>query len=192
MGRKSALTEQQWQAIEKRILGGEPVRALAREFDISEAAIRKRLGARTKTIKDVANQLVTAETALAALPISAQISARTYADELKAMRASMMSAGASNAGIVQRVTAIANAQIQKVDDSDPFSNESVAAIKGVSALMNVANIAAEIPMAILKISKEIAPGKGEGDGAGDKGAGIQAAPEYKLVTDEPIPGAPIL
>ncbi|MGK5004563.1 helix-turn-helix domain-containing protein [Janthinobacterium sp. LB2P70] len=54
MGRKSALTEKQWAAVGQRLLKGEAARALAREFGVSEAAIRKRFGAQTKQIKDVA------------------------------------------------------------------------------------------------------------------------------------------
>lgn len=191
MGRKSALTEKQWQAIEKRILDGESVRPLAREFEISEAAIRKRLGARTKDIKTVANQMVAAETAFAALPIGAQIGARTMADRMKAMMLSMTSAGESAAGIVQRATQIANVQMQKVDDADPFSDESVKTLKGVSFLMSLATDSAEIPMGLIRAAKDLAIGD---SGKGDQGQpeGIPAAPEYQLVTDEPTPARPIL
>jgi len=56
MGRKSSLTEKQWSEIERRLIAGEKGRALAREFEIFEAIIRKRFGAPTKKIKDFANQ----------------------------------------------------------------------------------------------------------------------------------------
>ncbi len=39
MGRKSSLTEKQWSEIERRLVNGESARSLAREFEISEAAI---------------------------------------------------------------------------------------------------------------------------------------------------------
>ena len=64
MGRPSKLTEKQWQEIDARLLKGEPGRSLAREYDVSEATIRKRFGAHHKQIKTVANQLVAAEMAL--------------------------------------------------------------------------------------------------------------------------------
>src|SRR5450830_632709 len=73
MGRKSSLTEKQWAEIGQRLIKGDAGRVLAREFGISEAAIRKRFGAQTKQIKDVANQLDAAEVAFSALPIGAQI-----------------------------------------------------------------------------------------------------------------------
>ena len=191
MGRKSALTEKQWAAIEKRILEGEAVRALAREFDISEAAIRKRLGARTNDIKVVANQLVVAETAFSKLPISAQIGARTLADRLKAISMNLASAAEYGAATAHRLTGIAHAKVQEIDDADPFGKESAAALVGVTALTNLANLAAEIPMGLLKANKELIAAS-EKPGASGDGEGPPAAPEYKLTTDEPLPDAPIL
>lgn len=191
MGRKSALTEKQWQAIEKRMLAGESARALAREFEISEAAIRKRLGARTKEVKAVANQLVAAETAFAALPISAQISARTMADRMKAMMTSMASAGESAAGVVQRAAYLANVAMQKVDDADPLSAESVKAAQGAKFLMGVANDSADIPLNLIRVAKDLILGD-EGKGGAASSEGIPKKSEYVLTTDEPTPERPIL
>lgn len=190
MGRKSALTEKQWQTIEKKILGGASVRGLATEYGISEAAIRKRLGTRTKDIKTVAHQLVEAETAFQNLPISAQISARTLADDLKAISSHLAGAAKFGAATAHRLAGIANAQIDQIDDAKPFGDESLKVIKGIAALSNVANLAAEIPMGLLKANKDTIndlnkPPAGKGDD-------IPREPEYKLVTDEAMPNAPIL
>jgi len=46
MGRKSSLTEKQWSEIGRRLVAGEKGRALAREFEVSEAIIRKRFASR--------------------------------------------------------------------------------------------------------------------------------------------------
>ena len=81
MGRKSALTDKQWSDIEKRMLDGESVRSLAAKYGIAESAIRKKLSARTKDIKTVANQLATAESNFAALPISCLLYTSDAADE---------------------------------------------------------------------------------------------------------------
>lgn len=154
MGRKSSLTEKQWEAIEKRALNGDPVRALAREFEISEAAIRKRIGARTKTIKDVANQLVVAERAFESLPLGAQISARTLADRLKAISNHLAGAAEYGSSTAHRLAALANAQMDRIDESKPFDKDSVEAIKGIAVLTETANRAAEIPLNLLKANKE--------------------------------------
>jgi hypothetical protein len=39
-------TEKQWSEIERRLITGEPARNLARKFEMSEAAMRKRLVSR--------------------------------------------------------------------------------------------------------------------------------------------------
>lgn len=154
MGRKSALTEKQWQQIGGRLLKGEPGRVLAREFGVSEAAIRKRFGAQTKQIKDVANQLVAAETAFAALPISAQISARTLADELKEISMHLAGAARYGAATAHRLSGIAHAKVEEIDDAKPLDDESLKTLKGISVLTQMANNAAEIPIGLLKANKE--------------------------------------
>ncbi len=154
MGRKSKLTEKQWESIGKRLLDGESARGLAAEFGVAESAIRKRFGARTKEIKSVANQLVAAETAFAALPISAQISARTLADRLKAIGDHMLGSAEFSASTSHRVSGIANSMIGRIDDVDPLSEDSLKALKGIAALTQLANSAAEIPVALLKANKD--------------------------------------
>lgn len=154
MGRKSALTEKQWQQIGARLLKGEKGRVLAREFGVSEAAIRKRFGAQTKQIKDVANQLVAAETAFSALPIGAQISARTLADELKEISMHLAGAARYGAATAHRLSGIANAKVGEIDDDAPLDDDSLKTLKGISVLTQMANSAAEIPIGLLKANKE--------------------------------------
>lgn len=156
MGRKSALTDKQWADIEKRMLAGEPARALAREFGISEAAIRKKLGARTKTVKEVANQLVAAEKAFESLPIGAQISARTLADELKAVSMHLAGAAKFGAATAHRLSGIANAKVAEIDDAMPLDDEaSIKALKGIAALTDLSNRSAEIPLKLLAANKSM-------------------------------------
>lgn len=154
MGRKSALTEKQWQEIERRLIAGEAGRSLAKEFKISEAAIRKRFGAQVKQIKDVANQLVTAETALRALPISAQISARTLADELREISTHLAGAGRFGAATAHRLSGIAHAKVQEIDDSKPLDDDSLEALKGVAVLTKLANESSQIAVNLLAANKE--------------------------------------
>jgi hypothetical protein len=154
MGRKSALTEKQWQQIGERLLKGETGRALAREHGVSEATIRKRFGAHTKQIKEVANQLVAAETAFNALPIGAQISARTLADELKEISMHLAGAARYGAATAHRLSGIAHAKVGEIDDAAPLDDASLKALKGISVLTQLANSAAEIPIGLLKANKD--------------------------------------
>lgn len=157
MGRKSSLTDKQWSEIERRLLAGEKGRALAREFDISEAAIRKRCGAQTKQVKDVANQLVAAETAFRALPISAQIQARTLADELKEISIHLAGAARYGAATAHRLSGIAHSKVAEIDDAKPMDDKSREALSDIGALTRLANGAAEIGMDLLKATKDHKP-----------------------------------
>lgn len=155
MGRKSKLTEKQWESIGKRLLDGESARGLASEFGVAESAIRKRFSARTKEIKNVANQLVAAETAFAELPLSAQISARTLADRMKSISEHLAGAAEFGAATSHRVSGIANAMVSRIDDVDPLSAESMEALKGIAALTKLANESSTIPINLLAANKEM-------------------------------------
>ena len=152
MARQSRLSAEQWDDILKRSLEGIPTRRLAAEYDIAESAIRKRLGAQRAQIKTVANQLVSAERAFNALPIGAQIRARTLADHLKSISNHLASAAEYGASTSHRLAALANAQLEKIDDADPMNSTDV--LQGVAALTKIANDASEIPMNLLKANKD--------------------------------------
>jgi ABC-type transporter Mla subunit MlaD len=154
MGRKSSLSEKQWQEIERRLIAGEAGRRLAEEFKISEAAIRKRFGTQVKQIKDVANQLVAAETAFRALPVSAQISARTLADELKEISSHLASAAKFGSATAHRLSGIAHAKVQEIDDAKPLDSESMETLKGIAVLTRMANDASTIGVNLLSANKE--------------------------------------
>ncbi|NHZ94566.1 Hin recombinase [Massilia sp. CCM 8734] len=157
MGRKSSLTEKQWAEIGQRLLKGEAGRVLAREHGVSEAAIRKRFGAQTKQIKDVANQLVAAETAFGALPIGAQISARTLADELKQISMHLAGAARYGAATAHRLAGIAHAKVEEIDDAGPLDDKSRIALGDIAVLTKMANGAAEIGMELMKATKDVKP-----------------------------------
>jgi hypothetical protein len=154
MGRKSSLTEKQWLEIERRSASGESGRKLAVEFGISEGAIRKRLGTQVKAIKSVANQLVDAQCALKSLPISAQMCAQNLADELMAISMHLASTAKYNAATAHRMAGIANAKAAEIDDAAPLDDTSRAALKDVGVLVQMSNMASEIPINLLKANKE--------------------------------------
>lgn len=153
MGRPSKLTKVQWDGIDKRLISGESCRSLASEFGIAESAIRKRFSAH-KQIKIVANQLVATEAAFHALPISAQISARTMADELKEISGNLIGAARYSAATAHHLSGIANGMVIKIDDADPLSGEILDVLKGIAAITRTANEASEIPLNLLRANKD--------------------------------------
>lgn len=153
MGRKSALTEKQWAEIQKRLLDGEAGRVLAREFNISEAAIRKRLGAQCAQIKTVANQVVAADAAFKSLPIGAQNFAASLIDELKAISTHLAGAARYGAATSHRLAGIANTQVEKIDSVNPMESQEV--LQGISALTKMSNEASVIGIGLLAANKDM-------------------------------------
>ncbi|WP_272970659.1 helix-turn-helix domain-containing protein [Comamonas terrigena] len=152
MGRKSKLTEKQWQEIERRMLEGEAVRKLAKEFGVSEATIRARKSTQVEEIKSVANQIVATERAVMALPISAQITAHNLASKLRAISDNLASAAQYGAQTAHRLSALANSEVDKVDDAQPL--KSIESLKGVAALTKLANDSAHVALNLMAANKE--------------------------------------
>lgn len=154
MARPSKLSPAQWAEVERRSAEGETARALAREFGIDEAAIRRRVSPQTPRIKEVANQVVQARQALASLPVAQQYTALTLADQLLTISTSFAAAAALGAQTGHRLHALANSEVSKVDDADPLSESSIAALKGVGVLTRLANESLQPASNLLAANKE--------------------------------------
>ena len=154
MGRPSKLTEKQWAEIAERMATCESVRALAREFGVSEAAIRLRLSAQVEKIKVVANQIVTTEASIKALPISAQITAHNLADQLRSISGHLAGAANFGAATAHRLSGIVHAKVQEIDDAAPLNTESMESLKVVAVLTRMANEASDIGVNLLKANKD--------------------------------------
>jgi hypothetical protein len=154
MARPSKLTEKQWLTIAERMASGESVRSLAREYKLSESTIRERLSAQTERVKAVANQILATERELRALPISAQITAHNLADQLRSISSHLASAANYGAATAHRLSGIAHAKVEMIDDSTPLDENSVGELKGISVLTRMANAASEIGVNLLRANKE--------------------------------------
>lgn len=153
-GRPSKLTEAQWHDVERRHVKGESIRALARELKVSESSIRERISARARETKAVAHQIVATEQRLAALPISAQLTAQDLASKLRSIQDNLTHAGVHGAATAHRLMALTNQEVQKIDDADPLANTE--ALRGVAILSATANQAARIPLALMSAAARAA------------------------------------
>jgi hypothetical protein len=156
MGRKSKLSIEQWAEVERRILEGEAVRALAREFGVSEAAIRERIAkyAKVENVQAVARKIVDAELSLAALPIAAQITAQNLAARLRAISDNLAGAAHYGAATAHRLAGMANAKVNEIDDAAPLTGESIEALRGVATLTKMANESATIGLNLIAANKD--------------------------------------
>lgn len=154
MARNSKLTDKQWAEIERRLTLGESTSALAREFKVGKSTISERFSERTKRVKATAGLIVQAESAFQILSVSEQISARSLADDLKAISMHLAGAGKHGAMTAHRLLGIANFKAQEIDDATPLCEESIESLKGIAVLTKVANSSAEIALNLLRANKE--------------------------------------
>jgi hypothetical protein len=156
MARKSPLTDKQWADIEKRYIAGESARGLAKEYGITDTAIRKRFGSQSKEIKQVVNQVLDAERAFKSLPYSSQVSAQSLLDELRSVSTHLAGAAKFGSMTAHRLAGIANMQLDKIDEAELHDTESASfqVVKTVAGLTEVANKAAQTGINLLNANKE--------------------------------------
>lgn len=150
MARPSKLTEQEWQTVLQRVMAGEPVRALAREYDIAEGAIRQRVKTQKETIISSAKQIVTAERKIQELPIYAQSVAIDYISALRAITSDLTKAAATGASNAARLQAIAAVQLDRVSDPE---TPDLDALRTVNAVTQTANLAAKLGVDLIAANK---------------------------------------
>ena len=169
MGQKPKLTADQWKEIELRVVNGEGYRALAREYGVSDAAIRQRVSSRVKEIKSLAEQMVSTETRLSALPVASQIATQNLAAKYRAITDNMLIAAHNSSISAAALSERAMIENQKV------LNDDVDSLKRGAALQRMANEAMVIPMGLMTANKE----------------SVKKANEEKDITPETIPTNPI-
>jgi hypothetical protein len=146
MGRPSKLTEKQWAAYGERLLKGEKPAALAKEAGVDRSAFTRRFAQEIATVKHVANQVVSAEVALKALPVAQQIQAVTLIDRMRAAAMHLTDGVVAGAETYSLLSARAVEKARVPSDSEDD-------LKLVMALQRTANAAAEVPMAFIAANK---------------------------------------
>lgn len=150
MSRPPALTPQQQDEVRARLAAGEGPRALAREYGVGDATIR-RLSAHSARVRTVAEKVAEAQSALAALPIAQQHQALSLADKLRSISDNLAAAAMHGAATAHRLNALANAEVAKVADAEPL--KSLESLRGVSVLSKLANESAAVALGMLAANK---------------------------------------
>lgn len=167
MGRKSALTPEQWVEVERRhLVDGQSVNSLAKEFGVNEGTIRKRLNPNKSELQNVAKPLqvlasekVEAEKKLreisekvAEFPIARQNTFNSLVTKLANISTHMASGAEYSAATFHRLSALAHQESAKVDDVNPLGDPET--LRGIAALQSLANEAAKTPINLLAANKE--------------------------------------
>jgi hypothetical protein len=152
MARPSKLSPEQWAEIERRLAASESASALAREFGVHASQITRRVTQVSQQVREVAEKVAIAQTALAELPVARQYSALSLADEIRGLQNDVLAATRLGAKSSLRLHAMANTELQKVDDAEPLKSQD--ALKGVAVLTKMANESMAPALAVLQASKD--------------------------------------
>jgi hypothetical protein len=162
MARPSKLTDKQRSEIQRRHVGGETTRSLAKAYKVSQATVATIVSGRTDTLKALASSIVRDEMTLQSLPVSDQIIVQTQADRLRGISEGLATAAHHNANVAARFAKMADRRsqnLQKMDDDDPqadlFSEKDNIAV--IRMLVDTATQASAIGSNLLNANKNKSP-----------------------------------
>ena len=151
MSRPPALNPTQQEEVRRRLAAGEGVRALAREYKVGSATIR-RLATHSAQVRNVAEKLAAAQDALATLPAAHQYAAISLSEKLRNISVSLASAAELGAKTAHRLQSLANSEVARVEDSDPMA--SMGNLRNVGVLTKLANDSASIALNLLAANRD--------------------------------------
>jgi hypothetical protein len=168
---KARITPAQWVEIDQKLQAGNTASSLAREYGVTEGAIRKHFGPIKKDrVERTAAKIFESRIAKSELPPVLQIKAESLADKLEILSKVMAQSAELSSKTALRMAALANAQAQLVDDQDPDAD----IVRAVHALTDTSNKAAYQGLELLKANKDRV-------GSGDDKNPVPEAPIYKIV-----------
>ncbi len=162
MARPSKLTPDQWQEIEGRILRGEPLRSIGKDFGVTESTIRSKFGgairaviAQSAQVREIAHQVAEVQDAVENLPPFQRDVVFDLAASLRNVSRSLTKAAELGADTSMRLQEMASTQIRKVNHDDP--TKSIEELKSVGIMTRLANDSASIALNLLAANKDRMP-----------------------------------
>lgn len=169
MGRKSALTPEQILEVERRhYIGGESLNSIAKELGVNESTLRRKIKPNKaegqnapKSLIHLATEKAKADNEarriaeqIAELPIARQQLVNDLSRRLLNISDHLAGAAEFGAATAHRLSGIAHAKVQEIDDAAPLDGESLESLKGIAALTRMANEASQIGVNLLAANKE--------------------------------------
>lgn len=152
MGRPSKLTDKTRSEIQARLLAGEKAAGLAREYKVSRSLISNLFSKQVPKLKSIADQVVKAESAFRALPLSEQLTVVSLVDQLRSVSEHLAGAASFGAMTAHKLSAMAHTQSDKLDDYD--GARDLETLQGIAVLTKMANSSSEIGLNLLRANKE--------------------------------------
>lgn len=169
MGRKSALTDDQWVEIERRhLVDGQSINSLAKEFKVDESTVRKKINPNKpgrenagKTLQalalrkiDVDKQARDLSEEISELPMARQAIVEDLARKFTNVMRNVFTAAERGSETASMLATMATAKMRRLDLSGPTTGEDLEEIKFIAGLTETANKAGHMAMALMGAQKE--------------------------------------
>ena len=152
MGRHSKLAPEQWDEIGRRVVAGESMGSLSREFKIAKSAISERCSPKAERVRLVANKLVDANKALNSLPEAERPLAVRLADDLKSISLNLTRAAKAGSNTAARLAELANGKVDRVVREDGGVDQVT--LMDIGALTVTSNRAAAPALRLVAANQE--------------------------------------
>lgn len=160
MGRKSALTPQQWEEVHRRhIIDKESLRSIAASLAVNESSLRRGIKPQKAALTELASAKVAAEKAvsrvagqIAELPPQQQSVVNDLARALRATSENLASAAEISSGTARKLSAAAAEAVGRIGSGKPVE-ENAEALRAALALTKGANDASHIGLNLLAANK---------------------------------------
>ena len=151
MGRRSKLTDVQWEKLHKELLLGASMGQLAKQYGVSKQLISLRFAGQSNKLKDVAKQIVETEKAVNNLTLEEQRAVSSIVNDLRIISRGLAGAAANGAITSLHLSSIAMKKAQEINCANMDSAEDQ--LRQVAQLTRTANEAAAPGQQILGLAK---------------------------------------
>lgn len=127
---------------------------VADEYGVSPSVISTRFPKKNLKVSETAMKLADAHESLAMLPLNEQYAAINLAEKLRSISHSLSDSAVLAAMTSHRLAALANAQVCKVDDVDPTSEESINTLRGIALMTKLANDSSSLGLGLLSANRD--------------------------------------
>lgn len=158
--KKKAISPSKWADVMRRyIVDGESASVLARELGVSETAVRKRAGSKRFEVKDIANQIVSAEQQYERLDKGSKSLVDDMAAQLRAVNSGLMRAAVNGANSSARLSAYG---VKQLDDIDKLAAanpnfkimDAQEELQAFGVVTKLGNDAAQLSVQLINANKE--------------------------------------
>ena len=157
MARRAVMSKRKLEEAQRRYEAGATKKQLAKRYGVSPATMTRWLQDPEDRLKNrkIAAKLAQTEREISSLAPEDQVAVRSLAEQMKFTSRQMMSSAENSSAVAAQISRIANRFVGRLDETNN-SQEFMAMLGEIMAMLKTSNEAAKTPMGMLQVNREIA------------------------------------